>query len=334
MCQNCHRLLSVWFLSLFALSLNAVSAAGKDVYDPLAVPDDAETKTIDMSINDKKRDRKIPIRVYMPAGKTPAPIVLFSHGLGGSREGCSYLGKHWSARGYVAVFLQHPGSDTSVWKGKPAHKRMAALKKAANARNFKHRVKDVVCVLDRLEKWDNTVDHTLGGRLDFGRVGMSGHSFGAVTTQAVSGQVFWFRKRFSDSRIKAAIMMSPSPPHGGGDPNKAFRKVKRPWMLMTGTKDTAEIGDTDVEDRLSVFPALPAGDKYQLVLHNAEHSAFTEKALWRDTGERNPNHHRAILALSTAFWDTYLRGDKKARAWLKGDDSRSVLEKKDRWQKR
>jgi len=53
-----------------------------------------------------------------------------------------------------------------------------------------------------------------------------------------------------------------------------------------------------------------------------------------DKEARNPNHHRAILALSTAFWDAYLRGDAAARAWLDGDGPRSVLEPKDRWQKK
>ena len=39
-----------------------------------------------------------------------------------------------------------------------------------------------------------------------------------------------------------------------------------------------------------------------------------------------------ILALSTAFWDEWLRGDPAARAWLEGDGPKSVLEKNDRWQ--
>ena len=86
--------------------------------------------------------------------------------------------------------------------------------------------------------------------------------------------------------------------------------------------------------RLAVYPALPAGGKYELVLHNAEHSAFTDRALPGDTQQRNPNHHRAILALSTAFWDAYLRNDPAAKAWLDGDGPSSVLEKDDRWQKK
>jgi len=51
---------------------------------------------------------------------------------------------------------------------------------------------------------------------------------------------------------------------------------------------------------------------------DAEHSAFGDRPLPGDQKPRNPNHHRAILALSTAFWDAYLRGDAAARAWLQG----------------
>ena len=74
----------------------------------------------------------------------------------------------------------------------------------------------------------------------------------------------------------------------------------------------------DLESRLAVYPALRGAPKYQVVLDKAEHSAFTDRALPGDRETRNPNHHRAIVALSTAFWDAYLRGDKDALAWLNG----------------
>jgi hypothetical protein len=73
-------------------------------------------------------------------------------------------------------------------------------------------------------------------------------------------------------------------------------------------------------------------DRYELVLEGGEHSAFTERALPGERGKRNPNHHRAILAISTAFWDTHLCSDAAAREWLHGRGPRSVLEEKDRWQ--
>jgi predicted dienelactone hydrolase len=175
----------------------------------------------------------------------------------------------------------------------------------------------------------------LKGRLDLKRVGMSGHSFGAITTQAVSGQTYARgRIRYTDPRIRAAVLMSPNAPRGGMTPTESFGGVKIPWLLMTGTKDLAVIGNADMESRLAVYPALPAGGAYELVLENAEHSAFSDRALPGDREPRNPNHHRVILALTTAFWDAYLREDSGARAWLDGEGVQGVLEAKDRWRRK
>src|SRR5436190_1586118 len=81
---------------------------------------------------------------------------------------------------------------------------------------------------------------------------------------------------------------------------KAFGNVTIPWLLMTGTKDVTFVGDADLESRLGVYPALQGAPKYQVVLDKAEHSAFTDRALPGDRETRNPSHHRAIVALSTA----------------------------------
>jgi predicted dienelactone hydrolase len=322
---NCLATL-IWF---------ATRCAGAASYDPLAVPTNFTPTTVKLTVHDAARQRDIPILVYLPAEKSPCPVVLFSHGLGGSREGNAFMGRQWAARGYVAVFLQHPGSDTSVWQGKPPATRMAAMQQAANGKNFQLRVKDVPTVLDQLALWNQSTNNALTGRLDLKHIGMSGHSFGAVTTEAVSGESFpGLGQIYTDKRIQAAIAFSPSSPRDGQPAPKVFGQVKIPWLLMTGTKDVAPIGHTDVASRLAVFPALPPGGKYELVLDKAEHSAFTDTALPGDREARNPNHHLAILAISTAFWDAYLKNDPAARAWLDGDGPRSVLEPKDRWQKK
>lgn len=315
------------------LLLASATSYGVD-YDPLAVSKDFTPQEVDLTVKDIRRHRVILIRVYLPQATQAAPVVLFSHGLGGSREGSGYLGKYWAARGYVAVFLQHPGSDTSVWKDTAREKRMNAMRDAANLQNFLLRVKDVPAVLDQLAEWNNMEGHALAGRLNLSKIGMSGHSFGAATTQAVSGQrTDRGKELFTDARIAAAVIMSPSSPNRGS-PQDAFGKISLPWMLMTGTKDVSLIVDADVESRLAVFQALPPGGKYEVVLHGAEHSAFADRALPGDREARNPNHHRAVLALSTAFWDTYLLGSAAAQQWLDGVGPRSVLDEQDKWQKK
>jgi predicted dienelactone hydrolase len=301
-------------------------------YDPLAVAPAFHPAHMDLTVHDAARNRDIPIRVYLPTNTVPQPVVLFSHGLGGTREGSVFLGEHWSARGYVAVFLQHPGSDDSVWKGEPREQRMRAMKQAASLDNFLLRVHDVPAVLNQLEIWNTAKTNQLAGRLDLKKVGMSGHSFGAVTTEAVSGESLPVDgQTFTDPRIRTAIAFSPSSPKTGSA-EKAFGSVKIPWLLMTGTRDIGPIGDTDVASRLAVYPALHGAPKYEVVLHNAEHSVFTDRALPGNREPRNPNHHRVILALSTAFWNAYLRGDAGALAWLGGPGPRSFMEPDDHWQ--
>ena len=316
------------FLTLSASQLNA----DENKYDTLLIEEDAIIETLDLVVKDKKRDRTIPTKIYLPGTEASASLVLFSHGLGGSKNNNTYLGNHWAKRGYVAVFMQHAGSDEAVWKDSKPTERTKAMRNAASAKNAKLRYEDVHALIDELETWNSEPNHALFGKLDMKHIGMSGHSFGALTTQAVSGQeAFGGRVKFTDERIKAAVAFSPSSPRAG-NPNTAFGNVKIPWMLMTGTKDLSPIGNADLESRLAVFPALPKGDKYELVLYNAEHSAFSDRALLGAKEQRNPNHHNAILALSTAFWDTYLNQDKHAKAWLQGEDARSILEEKDRWQ--
>jgi predicted dienelactone hydrolase len=211
---------------------------------------------------------------------------------------------------------------------------MASMRRAASTGNLRLRLDDVPAVLDQLERWNTEVTHPLQGRLDLNRVGMSGHSFGAMTTQGVSGMTFPFwGNRATDSRIRAALVMSPSTSQAIS-PEKSFSKVRIPWMVMTGTRDSSIIIRTDPEDRLRVFDSLPLGNKYQLVFKDGEHMAFSEQSLPMDGVKKNPNHHRAILALSTAFWDAYLGQNAEAHGWLDGQGPRSILQTGDQWDRK
>jgi predicted dienelactone hydrolase len=327
------RTLALTFL-LLPGALARVAAEAPAPYDPLAAPGVETVSTQDFTITDQARSRDIPIRVYALPETKSAPVVLFSHGLGGSRENGAYLGNHWAARGYVCVFMQHAGSDESVWKDAGRGQRLNAMRDAASGENLLLRVKDVPAVIDQLAVWNQEQGHALAGRMDLAHIGMSGHSFGAVTTQSVSGQVAARGLiNGTDPRIQAACAFSPSSPRAGSV-EAAFGSVRIPWMLMTGTEDVSPIGGIDVESRLAVYPALPAGGKYEVVLFGAKHGAFGDGTQRRLDGARNPNHHKVILALSTAFWDAWLKKDEAAKTWLDGEGPKSVLEEKDRWQRK
>jgi len=265
--------------------------------------------------NDNKRDRVVPVKVYITSSDGVQPIVLFSHGLGGSRENNVYLGNYWAAAGYVTVFVQHPGSDDAVWKSVPADERMTALKNSVSVKTSRQRFNDIPFVIDQLEIWNAQDGHPLRGRLDLGHIGMSGHSYGAVTTMAVAGRKYPLFPSFADNRIDAFFAMSPQPARGNRT-KRFFGHLKKPTLLMTGTKDGSPINpDMQPSSRRKVFTALPAGDKYQLVLEGANHFAFGDTQSARTKG-RNPKHHPAIQQISLQFWNAYLKDEVAAKQWL------------------
>jgi predicted dienelactone hydrolase len=289
--------------------------------------------------HDGQRNRTIPVKVYYPTehGQPPSgpmPVILFSHGLGGSREAAAYLGRHWASHGYVSVHLQHPGSDESVWRGKD--RPIEALREAArNPRAALDRVADVRFVLDQMEQLQREPG-PLNSRLDLERIGMSGHSFGAHTTLVVAGQVaVWPGGREisqADPRIKAAVILSPPVPQRPDQREKAFRKIAIPCFYMTGTEDDSPIGETHKEDRRIPFDLSgDLADRYLVIFAGGDHMIFSgrERSLFgtsviprggllslRRAREKDEVFHRLICAATTAFWEAYLRGNEKARQWL------------------
>lgn len=299
-----RTLLLLFCITIFVLQVNVLHAENSN-----------SVRELRFEPVDKDRSRTVPLKVYISDDRKPRPVILFSHGLGGSRENNGYLGKHWAAAGYVAVFMQHARSDNEVWKTARPGQRLTALKAATGATSLRNRLADVPFVINQLDKWNKEEGHTLHDRLNLKRIGMSGHSYGAVTTLGVAGRKYPFNRSFPDERIDAFLPMSPQPGKGL-DPKKAFGHLAKPILCMTGTKDGSPLDPTlKPSTRREVFAALPVGDKYQLVLKNAEHSAFGD-SLGRRSRGRNSKHHPAIQKISLHFWDAYLKDDTESKAWL------------------
>jgi predicted dienelactone hydrolase len=142
----------------------------------------------DSSWTDAARNRTLPLRVRRPESAGPWPLVLFSHGLGGSRDGGEAWGQAWCEAGCVVIHLQHPGSDTAVWA-----QGLTALRCAANPAQLLNRVADVHFVLDEVQRLHVAADSDWR-RVRLDAIGMSGHSFGAQTVAALAGRPFrWTR---------------------------------------------------------------------------------------------------------------------------------------------
>jgi len=323
---------------LFLVCTLAVSIA-----HPAAVPSDAgKAKTPTYSNTpgpyevavatyewlDPTRDRAVPVKIYYPkAGNGPVPVIVFSHGLGGSRDGYEYLGRHWASCGYVSVHVQHKGSDTAVWKDKP--QALEAMKTAAaDPQNSINRPLDVRFAIDQMAKM-NREDTPLKGRLDLDRIGVAGHSFGAYTTLAVAGQAFigplGRESSLADPRVKAAIPMSAPAPRRKDQLDRVYGRIRVPCLHMTGTLDDSPIGNSPATERRIPFDHIGGADQYLITFTNGDHMIFSGRRPGARGGENDPLFQRLIRMSSTAFWNAYLKGDAGAKAWLTEGGFEAVL---------
>jgi len=272
---------------------------------------------------DTGRSRTVPVKIYYPSDiTTPSPVIIFSHGLGGSRELYSYLGEHWASHGYICIHPQHIGSDTSVWQGQANPRR--ALRAAASPQNAVARARDITFVIDKLTELAATADFPLHGRVDFTRLGVGGHSFGANTALMSAGQVFVLRGEelsYADSRVKAVLPLSA--PATRANPNVAYARVTVPCMHMTGTVDSSPIGETSAEQRRIPFDHIQGMPQFLITFLGGDHYIFSGRQ--QAAQPTDAAYQTLIRGASLAFWDAYLRDDADARQWLNGTGLHDLL---------
>ena len=330
-------LLMLAFLRPHAWLSFAADASGASAHEAATVPYQVETVKFDWA--DQKRDRKVPVKIYYPKdGKGPFPVIIFSHGLGGSRDGYEYLGRYWAGHGYVSVHVQHAGSDSAVWQGVPADEVKPALEKAIlDPQNIRNRPLDVTFAIDQVVKL-NQGDATFKGRLDLDHIGTAGHSFGAFTTLAIAGQVFAKPRggslSWADPRVKAAIAMSPSVPRNKNRLDESFSKIKIPCLHMTGTLDDSPVGDTKAADRRLPFDHINGADQFLVTFKEGDHMVFSGRLPGEAAREKDALFQNLICLGSTAFWDAYLKDDAKAKEWLTDNGFETALNDDGKFEKK
>jgi predicted dienelactone hydrolase len=265
--------------------------------------------TLDLDWADTRRQRPVPVRLYLPQtpGAQPkVPLVVFSHGIGGSRRGYSWLGQHFARQGIASLHLQHTGSDRQLWTGS-IFSIVGRLQSAAQDGEAIARVQDFRFALDTL------LASELAARIDGSRVIAAGHSYGANTTLLASGARVEREGRvieLRDDRVQAAIVISAPPFYGESEPRKILQSVTVPSLHITATEDIIRIPGyySGAEDRVAVFDATGSARKWLAVYAGGSHSMFTDRS---GTGGAtlNPQVKAATRALAVAFVQAALGGD-------------------------
>ena len=264
---------------------------------------------------DATRQRPVPSRLYLPtATGKPVPLMVFSHGLGGSRTGYSWLGRHVAAQGIASLHLQHVGSDRQLWTGGNVLNLVGRLQAAAQESEAINRALDLRFGLDQLLTGD------LAGRFDAQRIVAAGHSYGANTTLLASGARVQRQGKavdLQDPRVRAAVAMSAPPFYGDSDARSILGSVAVPSLHVTCTEDVIRVPGyySSAADRVAVFEATGGPRKWLAVYEGGSHSIFTDRG---GTGgvTLNPQVKAATQTLVLAFVRSVFEGDEaELTAW-------------------
>lgn len=301
----------------------------ENLWSPFISPD---TEPMSITIgrgewyDENRNNRKVSYKTYCPIDDTgaPYPVIIWSHGLGGSRDGAGFISRFIASHGYVVVHIQHAGTDSTLWEGKAGHPwdviRATHISKAATLQRFK----DVPFALNQLPKLD------IVPFMDLARIGMSGHSFGAMTTQVMAGQHRGYGARqysLHEDRFKCGIVYSPVPMRKKNDhpPEAFYGGIKIPLLIMTGTDDDSPIENFGYTDRLEVFTHSGGPEQHLLVLDKGDHMVYNGSRGKLEANPKRDVHEEIIKVLSLAFWDAYLKDSTPAKEWLSGNGVSSWL---------
>jgi predicted dienelactone hydrolase len=240
-----------------------------------------------------------PVELYLPQryGGQPNPpqgfpVVIISHGLGGTRNSYTYLANYLASGGIAVAALEHAGSNDQ---------QLVALLEGRTAEivpdeEFFRRPQDVSLTINALERARSS-NPTLFSRLDLNRLGVVGQSFGGYTALALAGAPFDQARlgeycppnaltfnpsillqcqamrlgdpgqQLADARVKSIFIMNPIGSVLFGP--SGYHQIQLPMMMVSSAADT-------------VAPAFPEQ---------------IQPSTWRG----RPDHYLLLLNLGTHF---------------------------------
>jgi predicted dienelactone hydrolase len=301
---------SAWLM--LGAAFCAAAAGGETLYK--IEPGPHEVRIIDeLVIRDPVQDRDLTLRVLVPDGTGPFPLVVFSTGAFCFPQMYDRITAHWASHGYVVVVPNHiesPNNDAP-----PTPDQYPDF--------LPSRVRDVSFVLDASETIAR--DAGIDGKIDVGHAAIAGHSFGAVISSIKIGLHIREEYRGSwgelyDARFKAAVLLSAPGPNMKEMADNAFEGVRKPFIASGGTNDVGrvDLGElTPAEWRMQAYLLAPPGDKYSVITQGTDH--YMGGLICNAERGEEPDHAAVanVRAMTTAFLDAYVRQDPAAMTFLR-----------------
>jgi predicted dienelactone hydrolase len=318
---------------LAAITLSALNPFGMaQIKKNMIRESDTQIHVYDGNILDPKTQRELSIRIRLPQVKSKSPLIIYSPGLGsGLSNGQSWCDA-WVKAGNVVVTISHPVTNDVIWDNEKISF-TNRLQQSLAGPQYDLRVSDCKFVITELLKGSQSSllqkgglikgDLKLEDAIDPKRIGIAGHSYGALTVQSICGQG---GVNLIDHRVKAAIAFSPGSMTESSA--KKMANVKIPFFCIMGDQDNQVTFKKGLEKmtlgmplakRKWVFDNLPRGARQLWIVSPADHMTFAgekvdEQSFSRDIPiglDGESNTWERIDQMTTLFWDYHLSNQAK-----------------------
>ncbi|UFP92765.1 alpha/beta hydrolase family protein [Gloeobacter morelensis] len=317
---------------------------------------------------DRERGKELPVYVAYPQQPGRYPVIVFSHGSGGSGKEKALIARFWASHGYVCLNPTHADSialQRATGQAQTGGLLQSAKRLANDPGAWQNRARDISFVISSLGELERQIPD-LKGKPEARNIGVSGHSLGAFTAMLIGGARIDIpgggrAASFADNRVRAILLLSAQGSGQQGLTERSWEAMNRPTMTVTGSLDRGITGQGP-QEKLEPFTLAPRGDKYGLLIEGANHGSYTGRFAGQgaeqepqagrlgnlppqmrerlrerfragegEGGGRMGGGMRArggadqtaifgyVKVATTAFWDAYLKGDERARAYLQSD---------------
>ncbi len=299
----------------------------------------ASTEREGFSVPEPSTGRTLPLRVRVPEGPGPFPLVIWSHG-GGMNDGGHRLGNEWgaalAANGYAVVHIAHASIDAKSGAALcsvaqiPAAECNLASGDEDSPLIAMVKALDIIAVLDRLKNLSDESVARGGPAIDLEKVATAGWSGGARGPQVLMGAKLKTTPSAPlfarpDDRIVAAVAISPAGPGFGGffenGGETSWASMRGPLLYTTGTNDVKENKpELTGPIRRAAYTLQPSEGNRRLLYSNLAvgtggHGTYNLEDA-SSTDERLSRFSRALRSAVVAFLDAHVKGDAAAKDWL------------------